>query len=368
MPVRSLFVICFAHLLSFSGLLLCQTTRNYVVTAQQGGAIQFRDPATLEVVSRIDVNIPLNSTGIQGVFAEPGGQTLYFEGPLHSAPNDPSGCCWLYSIDLSSLQVKVAADIWGSKSRQRFVNAGPSFLTTVSDVALSVTQAKEDRWQVSPDGRWWAALRSGPSVDLYDATQNKIVKSLTAERGNAEWYLNGAWIKNQFYVYTSHDGSGWLWRLSPNSDRLEEPAAVSGPVSIPGCESGMALTEMSAVGDRLVVNEVFGGAIDRRQRCDGIPGGAWIIDPAFEQSVVTLTPDLYFWRLIPSGDGLGLYGVTSDAPAAGATSQLISLDARSGKVLSTQPLEVDYWWVIAAQLRSVPVGSRSVLLPIDNPY
>ena len=367
MAVRARLFICAASLLSFSGMALCQTAKDYLVSAQRSGVIQFRDPATLDILSSIDLDLPANSTGVNGVLADPNGRTLYIEGPEHMDPNGASGCCWLYSIDLASVQAKVAAGIWGTNSRRRFVNAGSSLLTTISDVALAATQVEDDRWQISPDGRWWAGLRSGPSVDLYDASRNKIVRSLMAEQGNAEWYLNGAWIKDQFYIYTTHDGSGWLWHVSPDSDHLGEPVAVPGPVSIEGCEKGIPpLTDMSAVGDRLVVNEAFGGKVDRRQQCDAVRGGAWIIiDPASQQSVMNIASQLYFWRLIPSTDGTSLYGVTSDAPFVGSPSQLVHLDAHSGKILRTQSLEGDYWWIAFTSLRSIPARSRSLLLPID---
>jgi hypothetical protein len=134
---------------------------------------------------------------------------------------------------MQDLEGRVAAGIWGSNSRLRFVSAGSSLLTTVSDMARAATKAEDDRWQISPDGQWWAGLRRGLSVDFYDARRNKIVRSFTAAHGNPEWYLNGAWIKDQFYIYTTHDDSGWLWQVSPDSDHLGNAVAVSGPVSVP---------------------------------------------------------------------------------------------------------------------------------------
>jgi hypothetical protein len=363
--LRTLLFIFSACLLLASGTAGCQTAKDYVVTVQRSGAIQFRDSTTLEIVSSINVDLPVNSSGLNGVSVDPSGRTLYIEGPEHTNPTGTGGCCWLYSIEMASAHAKVAAGIWGTKSRRRFVNAGPSLLTTVSDQASVATQVENDEWRISPDGRWWAGLRRGPSLDLYDATRNKIVKSLTVEHGNNEWYLNGAWIKDQFYFYTVHDGSGWLWHVSPESDSLEEAIAVPGPGSVQGCENQTALTEMSAVADRLVVNEVFGGKMDRRQRCDGVTGGAWIIDPASHQSVMTLTPQFYFWRLIPSQDGTSLYGVTSEAPTVGSPSQLVYLDARSGQILRTRALTHDYWWIAVSNLRSIPSGDKSLALPVE---
>jgi hypothetical protein len=294
MALRTLLSVYSVSLLLASGTALCQTAKDYLIAIQRSGAIQFRDPPTLDIVSSINVGLPVSGSGLNGVSVDPSGQILYIEGPEHTTQIGTGGCCWLYSIELASLHTKVAAAIWGTGSRRRLVNAGPSLLTTVSDAALAATSAttelEDNHWQVSPNGRWWAGLRHGPSVNLYDATRNKIVKSFTVEHGNADWYLNGAWIKDQFYFYTVHDGSGWLWHVSSESDRLEEAMAVPGPVSVQGCENQMALTEMSAAGDRLVVNEVFGGKIDRRQRCNGVTGGAWVIDPASHQSVMTLTP------------------------------------------------------------------------------
>jgi hypothetical protein len=367
MALRILLYVCSASLLLATGTAFCQTAKDYLITAKTDGAIQFRDPEILNVISGINVDLPANSTGINGVSVDPNGRILYIEGPEQEFvdPNGASGCCWLYSIDLPSLQAKVAAGIWGTNSRRRFVDAGPSLLATVSDEALSFTAIENEHWQMSPDGRWWAGFRRGPAVDLYDATRNKVVKSFTAEKGNADWYLNGAWIKDEFYIYTVHDGSGWLWNVSPDSDRLEEPSAVAGPASLEGCENGMALTEMSAAGDRLVVREVFGGKIDRRQRCAGVTGGAWIIDAVARRSLVTIDPQLFFWQLIPSRDGNALYGVTSEAEA-GAPSQLVYLDAHSGRILRTQSLAAGYWWIAAGSLPSIPSGEVTLSLPVKN--
>ena len=366
MAARTRLFICFACLLPFPGMVFCQTAKDYLVTAQRSGVIQFRNPTTLDIVSTIDVNLPANSTGINGVFADPNGRMLYIEGPEHTDPSGASGCCWLYSVDLPSVQARVAAGIWGSKSRRYFVNAGSSLLTAVSDAVLAAIQVEGDQWQISPNGRWWAGLRRGPSVDLYDASRNKIVRSFTAAKGNPDWHLNGAWIKDQFYIYTTHGGSGWLWHLSPDSDGLGEPVAVPSPIPIQGCENAMVVTAMSAVGDRLVLNEVFGSQIDRRQQCDGVSGGAWIIDPASKQSDRNLVRQLYFWQLLPSPDGTSLYGLTSEASATGVPSQLVHLDVDSGKILASQLLEGGHWWIAVASLHTIPPLSRSLVLPVDN--
>lgn len=339
--------------LSFVNSALCHGARDYVITAQRSGIIQFRDPVTLDVLSSLDVDLPANSTGLNGVWADPNGRTLYIEGPEHES-GGASACCWLYSIDLLNVQAEVAAGIWGSQSRRSLVSAGDSLLHQVFKPAPAASNVEGDRWQMSPDERWWASLRSGPSVDLYDVS-HKTVRSLTAAHSDGEWYLSGAWIKDQFYVYTMHDESGWLWRVSPQSDSFGEPVAVPGPIAIQGCEDKEPpLVEMSTVGSRLIVHETFGGKLDQRQHCDAVPGGAWIVDPAALGTVRRLAPQLYFWRLVAGQDGNSLYGVTSDAPLVGAQPMLVLLDANSGKVIKTSSLENDYWWIAVASLRSIP--------------
>jgi len=368
MAFQTFLLFCFACSLFLSGIARGQTAGEYFVTARTSGAVQFRDPATLDIVSSLQINMA-NSTGISGVWSDPNGQTLYIEGPEHEFkdPNGNTGCCWLYSIDLQNLHAKVAAGIWGTNSRRRFVNAGPSLLATVSDEALAATNIENEQWQISPNGRWWAGFRSGPTVDIYDTTRNQLVRSFTAEKGNSDWHLNGAWIKDKFYLYTAHDGSGWLWHLSPDSDRLEGPSAVPDPTSMQGCKN-FALMEMNAVGDSLVLYESFGGTMDRRYQCPQLTGGAWIIDVASQQLFTSLAPQLYFWRLIPSRDGRSIYGVTAEDSELGTTSQLVHLDAHSGKILQTRPLDRDYWWIADFNLSSIPSGDRPLVLPIKRTY
>ncbi len=367
MAVRIPGLLCAASLLSISGLAPSQTARDYVITARQTGAIQFRDPATLAVLRTVKVDLSPNSTGVDDVLVDPSGRMLYIEGPEHTNPNRQSGCCWLYSIALPGLEANVVADVWGTNSRRRLVSAGPPLLMAISGAAMAATKVEGDRWQMSPDRRWWAGLRSGPSLDLYDARENRIVRSLTAKGGKAEWYLNGAWIRDHFYVYTTHDGSGWLWHVSPESSSFGEPVAVPGPAAVEGCGKDFrGLTGMSAVGERLVVHEPFGGTMDRRVQCDAVRGGAWIIDPASSQSGTRIAQQFYFWRLVPGTDGNSLYGLTAGDPLEESPSELILLDTRSGETLKRQPLEGRYWSLAVASLRSIPAEDRSLTLPVER--
>lgn len=367
MAVRVPVVVCLASLLSSSGLAYCQAAREYVITAHRRGAIEFRDPSTLDVLRTITVDLPLNSTGLNGILADPSGRTLYIEGPEHTNPSGERGCCWLYSVALPGLEVHVAADIWGTNSRRRFVNTGSSLLTAISEGAMAATNVEGDRWQISPDGRWFAGLRSGPTVDICDIRENKIVRSVTSEGGNAEWYLNGAWIKDQFYVYTVHDGSGWLWHVSPESTDLGEPTAVPGPAAVEGCDKGFpGLTEISTAGERLVIHEAFGGKLDRRQQCEAVRGDAWMVDPSSQRPVMHIGPQFYFRRLIASTDGNSLYGLTSDDVYGDFPTQLLHLDAHSGELLHEQALIGGYWFLVVASLRSIPPEDRSLTLPVEK--
>ena len=350
----------------FAVLFVCvgveaQASTDFIITVRRTGVIEFLDPATLKTISSITVNIPpSNRTGLNGVFANPDGRTIYVEGPAGA------GCCWLYSIDLATLQTKKVADIWGTRSRRTFLSIGPSLLQPISAIAAQATEKPEgDHWQSSPDGRWWFSLRSGPALDLYDVARGEIVRSFTTAGLDEPWWSSGAWLGNRFYVYATHGESGRLWTLSAESTQLGASVAVPELGSIPGC-SDEALTKMAATGDRLLLYEIFGAKIDRRDRCDDVPGGAWMIEPATGQFTRLVASTLHFWQLFPSRSGSELYGITSEVPNRQAPAHLLRLDAHSGKVLQSRVLESDHWWMAFASLREIPSGPVSVALAADE--
>jgi hypothetical protein len=352
-------------------LLVClgkeaQGSSDYIVTVRRTGVIDFIDPTTLKTLSSITVDVTWSGSGLNGVFANPDGRTIYIEGPIGRSSEDANGCCRLYSIDLATLQTKVVAGIWGTRSRLAFIMAGPGVLRPVPAApASAIKKSRGDQWQSSPDGRWWFGLRNGPAVDLFDVAQGTIVRSLGGQGLEEPWWASGTWLGNRFYIYATHHGSSRLWALTPESTQLGDGVEVAEPGQISACRID-AVMSVIAAGDRLLVYEIFGSKIDRRDRCDGVPGGAWIVDPASGLSTGQLASDLYFWMLIPNRAGSELYGITSEVPDTQSPAELVRVDAHNGNVLQRRPLESDYWWITTARLQRIPSGNVPVALAADD--
>ena len=100
---------------------------NYLIVARRTGAVEFIDPATLHTLRTIQIETG-SEVGLNGIFADPAGRSLYLEGPIPANALGSGDCCWLYSIDLPTLEIKVAAGMWGTSSRRAFVSAGPGLL------------------------------------------------------------------------------------------------------------------------------------------------------------------------------------------------------------------------------------------------
>ncbi len=338
-----------------------QVATDYVITVRRTGVIEFLDPMTLSTIGSITVNVPpSNRTGLNGVFANLDGRTIYVEGPAGT------GCCWLYSIDLATLQTKRVAGIWGTRSRRSFVNVGPSLMQPVSPTAANATEKPEgDQWQTSPDGRWWFGLRNGPALDLYDVARGEITRSVAATTLDETSWSIGTWLGNRFFVYAEPRGSGRLWTVSPESTQLGDGAPVPELGLVPGC-SGGRLTKITAAGDRLLLYEIFVAKIDRREQCKDVPGGAWVMDPVTGQFARLVASTLYFGELVPNRSGSEIYGITSEVPDMQAPAQMLRIDAHTGNVLQARLLDTDHWWIAFASLRAIPSGDVSVELATDE--
>jgi len=86
----------------------------WIIGGHKSGIVEVIDTATLNAVARIQLDLPPNSVGLNGVYGSTDRKSIYFEGPI---PAEPKGCCFLYSIDLTILQEKIAASISGTRSR-----------------------------------------------------------------------------------------------------------------------------------------------------------------------------------------------------------------------------------------------------------
>lgn len=132
---RSLQIALFAMVLLANVPARAQASHDYIIAERRLGAIEFIDPATLQTLSTITVDVPPNSAGLNGIFLNPDGRTLYIDGPIGGNSQVTNACCWLYSIDLETLQAKAVAGIWGAKSRRALVNIGPGLMRPASETS-----------------------------------------------------------------------------------------------------------------------------------------------------------------------------------------------------------------------------------------
>src|SRR5467141_4050954 len=90
-----------------------QDTKQFVLAANRAGVVELLDPISLQTLSRIHIDLPPNSVGVNGTSANADGSMIYVEGP---DADDSNGCCSLYSIDLATLRMNQAASIAGRGS------------------------------------------------------------------------------------------------------------------------------------------------------------------------------------------------------------------------------------------------------------
>jgi hypothetical protein len=150
-----------------------------ILVAGRSGVVELINPSTLETVGRIQFDFGLQSVGLNGVSVSADGSLLYVEGPI---PNEPNGCCVLYSVELATLQAKVAASFFGSRSRNAFVVSDGLVYAAMALTPKGIPrEMSNDRLHLSPDGRWLFGVKSfrGPTLDVYDVGRGQVVRQLT---------------------------------------------------------------------------------------------------------------------------------------------------------------------------------------------
>lgn len=350
-----------------SALANCQALNEYVLLARRQGTVQFLDPKTLRTIGTLNFVLQPNTTGLNGIWADAPGRTIYVDGPIPSDQAEPQGCCWLYSVDLSTFEAKAAAGIWGSDSRRQFVHLTDSLLQTSAVVPKSIAENCGDRLLRSPDLRWWSCAKTS-KIDLYDAQSAKLVRTFAKPgSGDDSAYIGGAWLGSRLFVYVTQRSEGKLWEIPTDGSETRDLASLPQPASVPNCDSSVALTDIVATPDRLIVYEQFGGKLDRRERCDNVPGGALIVDPQSGQVLSQVSSQYHFWRIIPNQTGSELYGITSLGTVGGSPAELLRIDAHTGNVLELRPLDGDFWSIAVAGLKSSPSGDQIVTLPTTRP-
>ena len=353
---RILFVVI---LLSGFGL-RAQDLKNSVLAARRGGVIEVIDPLTLKTVSRIHFDVPAGSAGLDGAFGSADGTAIYVEGPITGLPNNSGGCCFLYSVDLATLQTKKVAGIWGSQSRQAFViSNGVVYRTAELSTSGTIAGTDADQLYLSPAGHdlFGVGRFRGPALDIYDLVHGSAIHHLVPTGLEGNWWPSGAVSGERFYFYAAKsDGSAArLWTASADTAELGPGVAVETFGQIPGCMQSR-LEEITAAGGRLFVYEAFGFKIDRRNTCHTqIPGGAWPLDPGTGRLLRQIAPDLHFSALIPDRVEPALYGLAS-GPNWQAPVKLVRIDARDGRVMESRLLDADFWRIATASLRATPTG------------
>ncbi len=328
-----------------------------ILAASRAGIVELIDPATLATVGRIRFDLPRRSAGLNGVSASADGSTVYVEGP---GAFFQGGCCELYSVDLASMRTTVVASIAGTGSRNAFVTSGSI------TYAGAYIEGSGDRWHLSPDRRWLFGVRNfrGPVLDVYDTAERRIVRQLVPEGQNGEW-ATGSWAGENFYFFVGdHTGAGRLWTVSPGTTQLDAGIAVAAFGQVAGCREPV-LVDTVSVGARVFLYETFGSKVDRRDRCRGVPGGAWMLDPAAGSLSQQIAPDLHFATLLSDPEEALLYGLVApgDANWSSMPVLLVRINAADGRILQTRLLDPTVWHMALAPLRVVPHGDVRVTGP-----
>jgi hypothetical protein len=326
---------------------------DWIVTVGRAGTVEFISPTTLQTAGRIRFDV--GPAGLNGIFASPDPSLLYIEGPTSENPN---ACCSLFSLSLATLQTRMVAWIWGSRSREAVVISEGTVYTAASIAeSATVKDTGTDQLHLSPDREWLFGVRNfrGPVLDVYDLAGGQLARSLTPGGDGAYSWANGIWDGDQFYFYAlSHDGAGRLWTVAPDSAQLGAGVAV--PALNTSCPGDYYAGMASAAG-RLFVYQTFGGKVDPIRECgEQTPGGAWVIDPATGRVLDRVAPELQFSKLIASRSGSELYGLTFGHNNSQTPVTLVRIDARTGRLLQTRTLHTDAWWITEAQLSVVPAG------------
>jgi hypothetical protein len=357
-------VSAIAALLACSAL-VAQDSRNTILAASRSGVVELIDPSTLETVGRIHFDFGPRSAGLNGVSASADGSLLYVEGPI---PNEPKGCCALYSIELATLQMKVAASVPGSRSRNLLVLSGSlAYIAAALHPNGIPRDMGNDRLHLSPDGRWLFGVRNfrGPALDMYDVGRGQVVRQLTPEGLEGDWWPTGIWSGDRFYLYAANGkGQGRLWTVSPETAHLGTGATVAPFGRLSGC-SDQSSKAITAAAGNLFIYELFGFKVDRRNGCAGqVPGGAWVVDPATGQLTRQIAPGLHFSALLSDQAGSELYGVSAEGPNWEVPARLVRIDPSGGRILQSRYLDPGFWRVAIAPLQIVPSGDVRPSNPI----
>jgi hypothetical protein len=339
--------------------------KTFIIAARRSGDVEFIDPATLETVSRIHIDVNPKGVGLSGVFVNGDGSTVYVEGPTSQ---EGRACCSLYSIDLATMETKKAAGIWGSSSREPIVVAdGVVYQSAELANGGIVKNGIGFAFHLSSNRLSLIGMTSSlaPEIDLYDLRFGGDIRKLKRPELGEGWWASGIWSGDNFYLYANKPGqpNARVWTLSSNTTQLEDGIIVDPHGEVPGCRRE-TFEAVTSAGGNLFLYESFGGKFDRRPGCDQkIPGGAWLLDPLTGRLLKHIAPDLYFTELIPDRTQPILYGLSSDGDNFYESVKLARIDARDVRVLQTRTLDSDFWRIITAPVQTLPTTDAHIALP-----
>lgn len=200
-----------------------QLSNEYIVAARRMGTIEFIDPANLHTVSSVNVYVPADSAGLGGVFLDPDGRTLYIEGPIGPGSPESNACCWLYAIDIATLQAKKVAGIGGTESRRAFVSDGPGSLRARSNLAGETAVLEQSERIALPDSNesgechvtpYTNNFTIGTQLYVYEVFGGKLDR-----RDCGSNFSGGGWILDASTrrALTHFASELYFWQLVPNS-------------------------------------------------------------------------------------------------------------------------------------------------------
>jgi hypothetical protein len=337
----------------------------FIIAAGRSGDVEFVDPATLKTVSRIHIDVNPHGVGLNGVFVNENGSTIYVEGPTSQ---EGHACCSLYSIDLATLESRKEAGIWGSSSREPIVIADGVVYQAAKLASSGVIKNEIGfGFHLSSNRSSLMGMTSslGPEIDLYNLNAGATIRKLKQPDLGEGWWASGTWSGDNFYLYANKPSQpdARVWILSSNTTQLGDGIIVDPHGEVPGCQHEI-FEAVTAAGGNLFLYELFGGKFDRRSGCEQqIPGGAWLLDPTTGRLVKHVAPDLYFSELIPDPTQPILYGLSADGENYYQSTKLARIDAHDGNVLQVRALDSDLWRIVTAPLQTVPTMDAHIALP-----
>jgi hypothetical protein len=312
-----------------------------LLASSRSGWIEAINLDTLVTVSRVRVPAMAES-----VASDPLGQRLFV-----AAPRSPGkGCCALFALDPQSIQLsflvepaQVATVMAGRLYTQRG-NVGIEVFDSRNLSRLPTVKAPGVyRLRASPDDRFLSGITNWPqpSLDLFDTVQGALIASRAMDGAPS---LSGAWLGQQFFLFTVESGQAKLWPLSPAHWELDQAVSLSSSGSFPDC--GLSPYDVIASGGRLVIYGQFG------LKSDGmcaVPGGFVVADPTTGAVTDRFASNLAFRQIVASSDGRHLYGLDVGSPAWRQV-RIVKIDATTGQVIAERDMGPDVWYLTAGRI------------------